>query len=71
MTIAGDFDIKQTKTWVEKYFGDIKRGETIPKWKTVCNINRNKNCITGIILPKLPTHTAWPSVYEYHLTVMR
>jgi zinc protease len=35
LTIAGDFDVKQTKAWVEKYFGEIKRGETIPKWKSL------------------------------------
>jgi zinc protease len=23
--------MKQTKAWVEKYFGEIKRGEAIPK----------------------------------------
>jgi zinc protease len=31
LTIAGDFDPKQAKIWVEKYFGEIKRGNDIPK----------------------------------------
>jgi zinc protease len=26
-----DFDITQAKTWVQKYFGEIKRGQDIPK----------------------------------------
>jgi zinc protease len=30
LTIAGDFDITQAKTWVQKYF-EIKRGQDIPK----------------------------------------
>lgn len=29
LTIAGDFDTKQAKAWVEKYFGEIKRGEEV------------------------------------------
>jgi zinc protease len=32
--------VKQTKAWVEKYFGEIKRGEAIPKMeKTTRTIN--------------------------------
>jgi predicted Zn-dependent peptidase len=31
LTIAGDFDITQAKTWYKKYFGEIKRGQDIPK----------------------------------------
>jgi zinc protease len=30
LTIAGNFDIAQTKTWVKKYFNEIPRGEAIP-----------------------------------------
>ena len=26
LVVAGDFDVKQAKEWVEKYFGEIKRG---------------------------------------------
>lgn len=29
LTIAGDFDTVQAKAWVEKYFGEIKRGEEV------------------------------------------
>ncbi|MEO9954260.1 pitrilysin family protein [Nonlabens sp.] len=31
LTIAGDFDKKQALEWVEKYFGEIKRGKTVEK----------------------------------------
>jgi zinc protease len=30
LIVAGDFDTVQAKKWVEKYFGEIKRGEDIP-----------------------------------------
>lgn len=29
LVVAGDFDIAQTKIWIEKYFGEIKSPETI------------------------------------------
>ena len=32
LVIAGDFDVQQTKEWVEKYFGDIPRG-TLPIYR--------------------------------------
>ena len=31
LTIAGDFDKTQALEWVEKYFGEIKRGKTVEK----------------------------------------
>jgi zinc protease len=32
LSIAGDIDVKQTKAWIEKYFGSIPRGgRTIPR----------------------------------------
>jgi zinc protease len=31
LVIAGDFDPKQTRAWVEKYFGGIPAGEQIPQ----------------------------------------
>ena len=29
--VAGDFDVEQTKEWIEKYFGPIPRGEEIKR----------------------------------------
>ena len=68
LTIAGDFDIKQTKAWVEKYFGDIKRGETIPKMeKQSVILTATKKLYYEDNFAKLPQLTlTWPSVYEYH-----
>jgi len=31
LVVAGDFDKKQTKEWIQKYFGTIPRGETLKK----------------------------------------
>ncbi|MDD2673749.1 MAG: pitrilysin family protein [Flavobacterium sp.] len=68
LTIAGDFDIKQTKAWVEKYFGNIKRGETIPKMvKQSVILTETKKLYYEDNFAKLPQLTlTWPSVYEYH-----
>ncbi|MFH6970839.1 M16 family metallopeptidase [Flavobacterium petrolei] len=68
LTIAGDFDIKQTKAWVEKYFGDIKRRETIPKMeKQSVILTATKKLYYEDNFAKLPQLTlTWPSVYEYH-----
>ena len=68
LTIAGDFDVKQTKAWVEKYFGEIKRGEAIPKMeKQSVTLAETKKLYYEDNFAKLPQLTlTWPSVYEYH-----
>ena len=68
LTIAGDFDVKQTKAWVQKYFGEIKRGEAIPKMeKQAVVLNETKKLYYEDNFAKLPQLTlTWPSVYEYH-----
>ncbi len=68
LTIAGDFDVKQTKAWVEKYFGEIKRGEAIPKMeKQSITLSETKKLYYEDNFAKLPQLTlTWPSVYEYH-----
>ena len=68
LTIAGDFDVKQTKAWVEKYFGEIKRGEAIPKMeKQPVQLTETKKLYYEDNFAKLPQLTlTWPSVYEYH-----
>jgi zinc protease len=35
LVIAGDFDVSQVKTWVEKYFGPIPRGQPFERRTTV------------------------------------
>ena len=68
LTIAGDFDVKQTKAWVEKYFGEIKRGDIIPKMeKQSVTLTETKKLYFEDNFAKLPQLTlTWPSVYEYH-----
>ncbi|RYJ52496.1 insulinase family protein [Flavobacterium petrolei] len=68
LTIAGDFNVKQTKAWVEKYFGDIRRGEAIPKMvKQSVILTETKKLYYEDNFAKLPQLTlTWPSVYEYH-----
>ena len=68
LTIAGDFDVKQTKAWIQKYFGEIKRGEAIPKMeKQPVVLNETKKLFYEDNFAKLPQLTlTWPSVYEYH-----
>lgn len=68
LTIAGDFDVKQTKAWVEKYFGEIKRGQAIPKMeKQSVTLTETKKLYYEDNFAKLPQLTlTWPSVYEYH-----
>ncbi|SHM34205.1 M16 family metallopeptidase [Flavobacterium xanthum] len=68
LTIAGDFNVEQTKAWVEKYFGEIKRGEAIPKMeKQPVTLTETKKLYYEDNFAKLPQLTlTWPSVYEYH-----
>jgi len=68
VTITGDFDVAEAKTWVKKYFGEIPRGEDIEPYgprpgelsKTVKLIHED-NFAT---VPRL-THV-WPTVEQYH-----
>ena len=68
LTISGDFDVNQTKMWVEKYFGEIKRGQDIPKMKKqAVTLSSTKKLYYEDNFALLPQLTlTWPSVYEYH-----
>ena len=68
LTIAGDFDPKQAKIWIEKYFGEIKRGNDIPKVaKQEVVLTETKKYYYEDNFARLPQLTiAWPSVYAYH-----
>jgi zinc protease len=65
LTIAGDFDVNQTKIWVEKILGEITRSSYSKKWKTVGNLNETKKLYYEDFACTA-THTSGPSVYEYH-----
>ncbi|MFK8054430.1 MAG: M16 family metallopeptidase [Woeseiaceae bacterium] len=68
VTIAGDFKPAEAKVWVEKYFGEIPRGEDIPNYdapaaalaESVSFVHED-NFAT---VPRLSL--TWPSVAEYH-----
>ncbi len=68
LTVAGDFDEAQAKKWVEKYFGEIKRGEDItPMPKRSGVVNEIKKVYHEDNFAKLPELTmAWPIVENYH-----
>jgi zinc protease len=68
LVVAGDFDTAQAKKWVEKYFGEIKRGADLPKQakrpgvvKETVRFYHEDNFAT---LPELTR--AWPTVENYH-----
>jgi zinc protease len=68
LTIAGDFDPGQAKEWVEKYFGEIKRGKDIPEMeKKPVTLTETKKRYYEDNFARLPQLTlTWPTVYEYH-----
>lgn len=68
LTIAGDFDTEQAKTWVKKYFDEIPRGEDIPKMeKQPAVLEETKTLYFEDNFARLPRLTmAWPGVYNYH-----
>lgn len=68
LTIAGDFDVNQAKKWVDKYFGEIERGEDIPKMeKQPVTLSETKKLYYEDNFARLPQLTlTWPGVYQYH-----
>lgn len=68
LTIAGDFNIAVAKSFVHKYFDEIKRGPTIsPRAKRPVTLQDTKNLYFEDNFAKQSELTyAWPSVYEYH-----
>ncbi len=68
LTIAGDFDKNQAKEWVQKYFGEIERGEEIERQKKQpVNLPETKNIYYEDNFALLPELTlTWPTVYSYH-----
>ncbi|HLV91967.1 MAG TPA: pitrilysin family protein [Aequorivita sp.] len=68
LTIAGDIDVDQAKKWVDKYFGEIERGEGIPKMeKQPVTLSETKKLYYEDNFARLPQLTlTWPGVYQYH-----
>ena len=68
VTISGDFDTAQAKSMVEKYFGEIPRGDDIPPYEAQparltesLNLYHEDNFAT---VPQLSL--TWPAVEQYH-----
>ncbi|UTW55124.1 pitrilysin family protein [Kordiimonas sp. SCSIO 12610] len=68
LTIAGDFDPKQAKIWVEKYFGEIKRGEDISRQdKQPASLSETKKRFYEDNFARTPQLLlTWPGVHQYH-----
>jgi zinc protease len=68
LTIAGDFDTAQAKAWVEKYFGEIPRGQDVEKLeKQPVELAESKKLFHEDNFARLPQLSiTWPSVYQYH-----
>ena len=63
LVIAGDFDPKQAKRWVEKYFGPIKKGENITR------PNPATPQLDGIIRKEYEDSVQLPRLYKVWHTV--
>jgi len=68
LTIAGDFDAKQAKAWVEKYFGEIARGEEMaPRPKKNATLAETKKLYYEDNFARLPElRLTWPTVPLFH-----
>lgn len=64
LVVAGDFDTVQAKKWVEKYFGEIKRGPEIPPLtKRPCTVKENVRLYHEDNFAQLPEmNYAWTGV---------
>ncbi len=68
LTIAGDFDVDQAKTWVKKYFDEIPKGDEIkPLPKQNITLDKTKKIYHEDNFARLPQLTmAWSGIHEYH-----
>ena len=69
LVLAGDFDPVQARKWVEKYFSEIKRGESIkPMAKRPGVVKQTVKLAHEDNFAKLPElNMAWPTVEEVHV----
>ncbi|MBA2378959.1 MAG: insulinase family protein, partial [Blastocatellia bacterium] len=68
LVVAGDFDTAQAKKWVEKYFGEIKRGPDVtPLERRPGVVKETVKLYHEDNFARLPELTyAWPTVEQYH-----
>jgi len=67
LTIAGDFDPEQVKTWVDKYFGEIPSGEDVqPLEKRPAVLSATKKLYYEDNFARVPQLSyTWPTVPNY------
>ena len=68
LVVAGDIDVAQTKTWIEKYFGEIpaRPAPEVPKPAPV-QLAASRRFVHEDKFAQLPQLTlAWPTVPVYH-----
>ena len=68
LVVAGDFDKAQARTWVKKYFSEIKKGDAVPAMeKRPGVVNKTIKLFHEDNFAKLPELTmAWVTVENYH-----
>ncbi|MGZ5254859.1 MAG: insulinase family protein, partial [Flavitalea sp.] len=68
LVVSGDFDKAQAKKWVEKYFGEIKKGPAVePLSKKPGVVKETVKVYHEDNFARLPELTmAWPAVENYH-----
>lgn len=68
LVVAGDFDTAQAKKWVEKYFGEIKRGADVQNLpKRAGNVKETVRLYHEDTFANLPELTmAWATVEQLH-----
>lgn len=68
LTVAGDFDPVQAKKWVERYFGEIKRGDAVPALtKRPGSVNETVKLYHEDNFANLPElNLTWPTVEVFH-----
>ena len=67
LVLAGDFDTKQTKAWIEKYFGEFKpRGNVDPLPPMPVSLSENKSLYHEDNFAKVPELTlTFPTIEQY------
>ena len=68
VTLTGDFDVAQAKTWIEKYFAEIPRGADAPNiTPRASGITETKSLYYEDNFATVPEFSiAWPTVPQYH-----
>jgi zinc protease len=67
LAIVGDFDPAQAKTWVQKYFGDLKKGEPVERPRVApAKLDASKRLVyeDRVQVPRL--YVQWPTVGIKH-----